>query len=452
MAAAGWLIFEFGRDSGVTTAYRSVHMTSGVSPLIPLIAMLGGFYWWFWQSLAGLALLGDGRPMLPRSPRERARGEGNQLAESIEQAALPFPNFGKSTLLLYLLPLFLILLVSIVLQKAWMQAFEMILQSLENTAFNRTLHVLIAVALFLIFLECMQFYSTWLMLKRLLVSLDILPLRRTFAALQGLSMRSLWRLSGTGSRARAKVFSRQMESLAHVDNELNGFEWRNCWTAELREKVRATWEEGRAFIERRLDGKDFAMLNTPEAKAIRFKFRECSEMVIEELLKPEWRHEHGSIDVHEPGGEGAPSHEKIRLCENLPVRAGEEFVCLIYVGYLQNLLGRMRTMVLSLAGVFAAIAVAVGFYPFTPRPTISLSLLCLLLVIGAIVGVVFAGLDRDSTLSHITNTEPGSLGAHFWIRMLSFIGVPAMGLIVSQFPEITDFVFSWITPTMSAVK
>ena len=93
-----------------------------------------------------------------------------------------------------------------------------------------------------------------------------------------------------------------------------------------------------------------------------------------------------------------------------------------------------------------------GFYPFTPRPTISLSLLVLLLVIGTVVGMVFAGLDRDSTLSHITNTEPGSLGVHFWLRMMSFIGVPAMGLIVAQFPEITEFVFSWVAPTMSAMK
>jgi hypothetical protein len=36
--------------------------------------------------------------------------------------------------------------------------------------------------------------------------------------------------------------------------------------------------------------------------------------------------------------------------------------------------------------------------------------------------------------------------------MLSFIGVPAMGLIVAQFPEITDFVFSWIAPTVSQMK
>jgi hypothetical protein len=451
---AGWLIFEFGRDTdgGLTMAYRSVHLTSGISPLVAIIAMFGGFYWWFWQSLSGLALMGEGRPVLPRSRHERDRGEDSQIAEKIEQAALPFPNFGKSTLLLYLLPLFLVLLLAIVLQKAWMQAFDMVLHSLENTAFNRTLHALIVIALYLIFLECIQFYSTWLVLKRLLVSLDRLPLRRTFAAMQGLSMRSLWRLSGAGSRARAKVFSRQMDSLAHLDNELNGFEWRNAWTAGLRATVRSTWEAGREFTRKRSEGKDFAMLNTPEAKAIRITFRDCAELVMDEVLVPEWRAERCSLEVQEPAGEGGAAHEKISLSNDLPVRAGEEFVSLTYVGYLQNLLGRMRTMVLSMAGVFAAIAVAVGFYPFTPRPTISISLLCLLLLIGAVVGIVFAGLDRDSTLSHITNTQPGSLGAHFWLRMVSFIGVPAMGLIVSQFPEITDFVFSWVAPTMSAMK
>ena len=112
----------------------------------------------------------------------------------------------------------------------------------------------------------------------------------------------------------------------------------------------------------------------------------------------------------------------------------------------------MRTMVLSMIGIFAAIALSVGFYPFTPRPTISIALLFLLLTIGTVVGMVFAGLDRDSTLSHITNTEPGELGANFWIRILSFVGVPALGLIVAQFPEITDFVVSWVQPGLSAIK
>jgi hypothetical protein len=450
--AAGWLTFEFGdNESGVTTAYRAVHLTSGVSPLVSLIAMLAGFYWWFWQSLAGLALLGDGRPLLPRGAREQEKELDNQLGDRIDQAALPFPRFGRATMLMYLLPLLLVLLLAIVLQRAWMQAFDLVLHSMENIAFNRTMHVLVGIGLYLVLLEAMQFYSTWLVLKRLLVTLDRLPLRRTFAALQGLSMRSLWRLSGAGSRARAKVFSRQMDSLRHLGNELDGFESRHTGTAGLRESVRATWEEGRGFVEHRAEGRDFAMLNNAEAKGIRIWFRGCAETVMDDLLTPEWRAEHSSLEVQSPAAEGE-AHERIRLSNNLAVRAGEEFVCLIYVGYLQNLLGRMRTMVLSIAGMFAAMALAVGLYPYTPRPTISLSLLLLLLLIGAVMGTVFAGLDRDSTLSHITNTQPGSLGTHFWLRMVSFIGVPALGLIVSQFPEITDFVFSWIAPTMGAVK
>ena len=56
------------------------------------------------------------------------------------------------------------------------------------------------------------------------------------------------------------------------------------------------------------------------------------------------------------------------LSDNKPVRLGEEFVCMIYVGYLQNLLGRMRTMMLSMAGVFAAIALSMGSIPSLRAP------------------------------------------------------------------------------------
>ena len=81
--------------------------------MVSLIALLAGFYWWFWQSLSGLALLGDGRPILPRSVAGTQRVQvGNRLAEGIEQSAIPFPPFGESTVLLYVLPLFLVLLLS----------------------------------------------------------------------------------------------------------------------------------------------------------------------------------------------------------------------------------------------------------------------------------------------------------------------------------------------------
>ncbi len=451
---AGWLTFDYsGTDSsGVTTAYRSVHLTSGVSPVISLIMMLAGFYWWFWQSLSGLALLGNGRPVLPRRTRipDGLSQVSDQVAADIQAAALPFPRLNKRTIMLYSLPLLLVILLGFVLQRAWMQSFDLILHSLENTAFNRVLHALIAVALYLTLLESAQFYGTWLALKRLLLALNRLPLRRTFTALQGLSMRSLWRLSGTSSRARYKIFSHQLESLLHLRNQLESFEARNSSSPALRHEVRAAWAYGWHFVQERGKGPDLAMVNDEAAHAVRMRLCACAEQILTDLLVPEWLAERSSLDLRAAAGSKTDDH--VALSGNLSVMLGEEFLCMIYVGYLQNLLGRMRTMVLSMAGVFAAIALSVGFYPYTPRPTISLSLLILLFFIGTVVGIVYAGLDRDSTLSHITNTEPGTLGAHFWIRIVSFVGVPAMGLIVAQFPEIANFVFSWVQPTMNAVK
>jgi hypothetical protein len=78
--------------------------------------------------------------------------------------------------------------------------------------------------------------------------------------------------------------------------------------------------------------------------------------------------------------------------------------------------------------------------------------LVLLLVLGSVVALVYAGLARDATLSHITNTVPGQLGLGFWVRFASFIGVPVIGLLVAQFPAITEFVTSWVRPSLNAVQ
>jgi len=84
------------------------------------------------------------------------------------------------------------------------------LHSLESASFNRTLQVIFAIALGLLIVESAQLLRTWLALKRLLLALNRSPLRRTFRALQGLSMRSLWSASGTSSRSRSMIFSHQL--------------------------------------------------------------------------------------------------------------------------------------------------------------------------------------------------------------------------------------------------
>jgi hypothetical protein len=375
----------------------------------------------------------------------------DEIAGSIEASAMPIPSGHDFNVWFYLLPLFLVAAQACVLQRPWSQGWDSILHSLENKAFNWTLHGMLGISGYLLIMDCCQLMVTWFALKRLLLALNRLPLRRTFAALQGLSMHSLWSMSGTSSRARYSIFSHQIESLIHLRNELDHCDSRVWATLELRRRIHGTVVDGVDFIEARCEGVDLAIFNDGDAHAIRRVLSRCTEQIINQLLAPAWFAERDSLDLAETKDEDKQK-EHIPLSGAPAVRLAEEFVCLVYVGYLQNILARMRTIVLSMAGVFVAIALSLAFYPYTPRPLLALSLMLLLGVLGVAVAVVYAGLDRDSTLSHITNTTPGTLGMAFWIRIVSFVGVPALGLVVAQFPEITDLVVSWVQPSLNAMK
>ena len=45
--------------------FQCMHLTSGVSPLVPFLSLAAGIYVWFWYAMHGLALFGPDRPRLP---------------------------------------------------------------------------------------------------------------------------------------------------------------------------------------------------------------------------------------------------------------------------------------------------------------------------------------------------------------------------------------------------
>jgi hypothetical protein len=61
-------------------------------------------------------------------------------------------------------------------------------------------------------------------------------------------------------------------------------------------------------------------------------------------------------------------------------------------------------------------------------------------------------MHRDATLSHVTNTKPGELGPEFWFKLVGFGFAPVIGLLARIFPSITDFLFSWLQPSISSLK
>jgi hypothetical protein len=54
-------------------------------------------------------------------------------------------------------------------------------------------------------------------------------------------------------------------------------------------------------------------------------------------------------------------------------------------------------------------------------------------------------------LSRIAGSTSGELNAEFYIRLVGYGALPVLGVLTSQFPSISNFVLSWLQPTLEAL-
>jgi hypothetical protein len=159
-----------------------------------------------------------------------------------------------------------------------------------------------------------------------------------------------------------------------------------------------------------------------------------------------------TADLFEASNGDSASKQPIQPKEPLLIQLLEQFVCLFYVNFILSILLRMRTLALSAGGLFVFILLSFGSYPFEPKRSFHALMILLFLFFIGTIGTVLAQMHRNATLSRITNTVPGELGLDFWIRLISFIAVPLLSLLASQFPDTTNALFSWLQPALQAIK
>src|SRR5260370_37210624 len=95
----------------------------------------------------------------------------------------------------------------------------------------------------------------------------------------------------------------------------------------------------------------------------------------------------------------APAPQTPPLAEDEHIRNAEEFVCLNYLGFIQNVLGRLRTMVLTIMVLLIVSTVAMSTYPFDPQQALSAVSIVLFVIVGVVIVKVYADMHRDATLS-----------------------------------------------------
>jgi hypothetical protein len=446
-------------ENRVLTYWRAMHLTSGVSPIVPVLLVFAGMYLSFWFTLHGLALFGPDRPCLPPKKQlalKDAKGveqdflrmfSQEEAAARIERAAVPLDwkivAVGLSLLVLFF-------------AGACAIAGGVPVRSLGAQSYAIIFLACLDICCTLAIVETWRLCQVWQELKRLLAFLDRLPLRRTMAALRDFSWGGVWKMSGNVLEVRYKIISRQMECMNHTIASLEQF-GRTSSDAGAQDSLNALtnmrnagitfagWYSANYANSRAGDLTSFSKFQESIASA--------SGTLLVKLLVPTWRSEKRSLLValeKDETNEASPHAPPPAGDEH--IRNAEEFVCLNYMGFIQNVLGRLRTMTLTIMLLLIVSTVATSAYPFDPQQALSAVLIVLFVVVGVVIVKVYADMHRDATLSHVTNTKPGELGTEFWFRIVGFGFAPLLGLLTRIFPGITDFIFSWLQPGISSLK
>ena len=451
----------------VPTYFRSMNLTSGVSPVLPLVLLALGMYGWVWYSLRGLALFNGDRPLLPNKedllidtdtgPQQTFTMMSRERAGD-PMEALCWPTHRKTVRAALLVFLSLFIATAALCR-------SVPLRCLGTQRYSWIICIWIAISISILLANSWQLMRLWLRLRVLLVFLDKLPLRRTLQVMRGFTWGSIWKMGGNVLELRYKLFYRQFESLDHLQSAFEHFppdsalaKNPQCDPTAWAKIFADTYPLRLEFFKWHSQHWDkWKARDLTPLQGIQQQVAQLAGRILAGILLPTWNAEQESLLITTPPSYETSDAESLHaqhLVLGLEpyVKSAEELVCLVYLGFIQNILGRMRSLIMAMIWLFLSIALVLPSYPFDPRPILTGSAVALFVIVSAVVFVVYSQMFRDATLSHLTNTRPGELGMEFWLKFISFGVGPLFGLLATVFPEFSSFFFSWLQPSLSSIK
>ncbi|HTD54533.1 MAG TPA: hypothetical protein VK670_04075, partial [Silvibacterium sp.] len=470
--------------------YRSEYLFNGVSPVVPFIFLCIAVICLVSRHIYSLVIFspllkprmpcyaGEGSPEILRSVSRSAVQDILQacyspwrmLASKIfprrrrasrpekKSANAPAPKVSRLTAWLLLPTLLLFLIGARIL-------FPQGLQTFETEAYG-TLLTLCSVAL-MIFLLCEITWVAlmWFCLQRgLLNPLERTTLRVCFSRVSGFSWRHLWFSFDLSPAVRFRPLFRAYESVLRIE-KLRAVEIESDGRKEDESDADNAGEknsEEREGLDQSIglvtEQYTELMKNLePNSRVRAFsKFEvalcRCATQVIRHILSGEERCKGSlgtSLDVTAKEIDQVLKDSQ----KDDPLGANaEELVGLIYIYAIQHVLMDIRSHILAFTFGYFFLLLALTVYPVGPHHSIMVLLILFFAALAIVVVTIFSQMHRDAILSRTTSTEPGKLDAGFYQKLISVLGVPLIGLLASQFPEISNFLFSWLEPSLQTLK
>jgi hypothetical protein len=429
-----------GNDMALFFSLRSSHPLSGASPVFPLFLALNAVTLIF---LSRLSLLNFSSSMRPRVPGEVPCSlhcpSPNAAAEISKLLVWPLDGtsiFAKLKSIQVKLVTFAMIVLSVAII-----AFAMHLS--PKMFDDRRIQLPIAAALFFVVVaqlwDLIMGAVVWRRLKAgCLIPLESSPLRSGFTSISGLTWKSLWLMPQNAS-VQYRALTRSLEQA--MRKVMDGVANISCDGQSLREAIQAMWD---FFC------KGHQKEATEEFGKVQDRMA-CVGQALLLYLQQQWADEvdlvtaPDRLDKPTPGNGGQSPTDLLR-------KIAEEWVALIYIHYTRLVLVQIRTRLATAAMLYVLLVWAITSYPFMNRHALTIGLSALLGILALVTISTYASINQDPILSRTINVQPGKLDIDFFWKTASMVGVPFLGLVASQFPEVSRFLFSWIEPGLTGVR
>lgn len=387
---------------------RGRKLTSGLSPVIPLLLLGGSFYFWVLMELKRRRLIARQAIEWPLRWRLDPPLEGVQAIVApiyaLMHRTFPARPWGKppsnspvSRRLASQGRWFWIALLVLLVPPAIM-LMRIVQPICEPRGYGRLFLLICLFAFCLAAVSFFQFFALWLDLDRMLQRLDHTRLTAAFRRISSLVAWSPMRAFG--------------------------------WSPPNFKMITVTAERLRPLLYKPGQQVLFEHLETL------FRADQAGDLATETRARTELERLF------------AAATEKLAQYNALP--EVEEFFAVRIVAFLRPVVAHMRNCLTAALLASLALLFAVRCYAFEPQWFVSVGI-WVALGIGVVVTLwVFVQMDRNASLSAIGGTDPGkvSFDRHFLVNVLTYGVIPLAGIAVTQFPQVGRFVTGWLNPVL----
>jgi hypothetical protein len=422
---------RFSPDIGATlNTFREMHWESGLSLVPTAMLFLAAILIWSCQASYGSALL-DAAPPLPDIPRNLRISD--EQAKKIAAIGRPIPITWRAK---WLWVAWFFAAMAIVLGQFRFRPFRQI-TTLETKSVTQLVFVVSATITILIVLDLLQFFWLWVEFRTLLHTLHRHDFKRSFVPITDFDWRSLWTFTGVSFQGRRAINSSHIEALVELARK-HGLTQFEPYAAKL-ERMRIYYDvvepdsvaRRKFVVSRRLF---FCILNEV-GKQIMVLLDDPKRVPVHEAAAPK-EPQPPCVLVCNCKEEAGHYQNEVEELTKIPAwqRAAERFICLMYIGFIQAIVARLHTQLISISAGFSLMVLGIAIYPFQPLSPLMLAGLVLLVVIAVTFYKVFKEMDTDPILSRIVNGDDRKLQGNFYAKYAESMALPLLTLASSLLP------------------